>query len=314
MKIKLYSSTCFALEGNFCAAGRRRRATWAGALCGGILLLVTAGTSGAAYTGLAIELSADGQLWNRSLVAAPGTTVAARVVASYDGAAPVYGLAWVNFQPRISGWISQLDRMEDYLTTGNQDGGMVAFDKPGTGQAAYGRIFPFAAVALGESAGGQQTTLMNHAEVVGGRGTIRIAQSRTTNAVGTGTGVGQFAYNNTNGAGGIVCAQPPSEAVFAGVRSSANAGIVLFAFAFTLDATSTDRSLLVSVPIGGVSLFGQPEHSAGWFSSPAQSAAAVTYVPVRTRAAALSVRGPVPTPATGLMALLCLPLARRRVR
>jgi len=261
-----------------------------------------------------MELSQDGVVWGRSLTVSPGSTVQARVVATYDGPDRLYGLAWVNFQPRIAGWLTGIDTLEPFVSTGNQQMGMVAYDKPQAGQAAYGRIFPFAAVSMGAVAGGQNTGLTAHNETVTGRGALRIAQARTTNAIGSGSGTGQFSYNNTNGAGGIVCSQLTSESGNNGVTSFASNRVVLFAFAFNLNAFTTNRSLSVDLPLGGVSTFGQPVRSAGWFSSPAQSALAITYVPVRTRAAELVVQGGLPAPGVAAvpMAMLVGCALRRR--
>ena len=268
------------------------------AILGAVALTVAnwAGTaSGAnAYTALRVELSTDDLHWSQSLQVTPGSELRVRVVASYEGRGSVNGLAWVNFQPVITNWWGVEDRVLPFLTTGNQAGGMVAFDKPQTGQEGYGRIYPFAANALGVSPGGFDTSLTTHVSSVNGDRQMRIAQARTTNPIGAGPTSGTFAFNNTNGAGGIVCSQPPSESAFDGLRSTLNTDIVLFKFGMVVDPSLTERNMSIALPLGGVSKFGTSQACAGWFTGTNQSAAAVTYVAAYSRAASLTVRGAVP--------------------
>ncbi|MCX5688954.1 MAG: hypothetical protein NTV94_04070 [Planctomycetota bacterium] len=285
----------------------------AGAL---MVILCAAAAEGAnAYTALRVELSTDDLHWSQSLQVTPGSELRVRVVASYEGRGSVNGLAWVNFQPVITNWWGVQDRVLPFITTGNQSQGAVAFDKPQVGQAAYGRIYPFATNALGVSSGGFDTTLTTHLGSVNGNRQCRIAQSRTTNPIGEGPTSGLFAFNNTSGAGGIVCSQPPSESAFPGLRSTLNADIILFKFGIVVDPSLTERNMSIALPLGGVSKFGMPQACAGWFTDANQSAAGVTYVAAYSRAAALTVRGAVPgvgVPAVGCGALCVLASRRRR--
>lgn len=247
-----------------------------------------------AYTALRVELSTDDLHWSQSLQVTPGSELRVRVVASYEGRGSMNGLAWVNFQPVISNWWGVEDRVIPFVTTGNQSDGMVAFDKPQAGQEAFGRIYPFAANSLGASPGGFDTSLSTHVSTVNGDRQMRIAQARTTNPIGMGPTSGTFAFNNTNGAGGIVCSQPPSEIVFPGLRSTLNTDIVLFKFALAVDPSLTERNMSIALPLDGVSKFGTARACAGWFTDANQSAANVAYVEAYSRAATLLVRGAVP--------------------
>lgn len=247
-----------------------------------------------AYTALRVELSTDDLHWSQSLQVTPGSELRVRIVASYEGRGSVNGLAWVNFQPVITNWWGIQDRVLPFIATGNQSNGGVAYDKPLAGQERYGRIYPFATNALGVSPGGFDTSLMTHVSTVNGDRQLRIAQARTTNPIGVGPTSGTFAFNNTNGAGGIVCSQPPSESAFDGLRSTLNTDIVLFKFGMAVDPSLTERNMRVELPLGGVSKFGTPQACAGWFTGASQSAASVTYVAAYTRAATLTVRGAVP--------------------
>lgn len=268
-----------------------------------------------ATTALGFEFSTDNIRWTRSIQIRPGDQVNVRITAAYDGPATVHGLAWVNFQPLIRGWSSEQDRILPFIASGSQQTGQVAFDKPEPGQAGFGRLFPFAATALGPSPGGFDTTLATHVRITQGDRLARIAQVRTTNDIGQGPLTGPLAFNNTNGAGGIVCAQTPSEADPAAWRSDATQGLVLFKFGIVVDPALTDRSLQLELPVGGISRFGSNGPVAGWFATPAQSAAAVSYVPVVARGGTVTVRGAIPAPgammATGVLGVL---LAARRRR
>lgn len=267
------------------------------------------------YTALQMQVSSDGRQWGRDVTVAPGGTVQARIIASYEGMQTPYGLAWVNFQPIIKG-VSGFDTLADYVSTGSMFNGQVAYDKPETGQAAYGRVYPFAATELGIVPGGQNTTLTRHDALLNGQNTWRIAQARTTNPIGNGPTSGQFAYNNTNGAGGIVCAQPPAELTsYQGERSTETSNVVLFTFAITFNTFTTQRNITFDLPEGGVSRFGQGFAAAGWFSTPELSGNDVTYVPVRTRAATVQVRGPIPAPGgVVVLGIACWPVCVRRRR
>jgi len=280
----------------------------------GLLVCAHAAWGSNGYTALEIQLSADGRTWQRNLTIAPGGTAMARVVASYEGRDQMHGLAWVNFQPIVRG-VNEFDSLAPFVTSGNQSTGDVAYDKPEQGQEAYGRIYPYAATALGRVPGGQNTTLTRHDGIIDGQFAWRIAQARTTNQIGTGPASGAFAYNNTNGTGGVVCAQPPGEALFDGERSRDLRGVVLFAFATQWNDFTTQRNITFDLPIGGVSLFDQAAPSAGWFNTAGLSGRSITYVPVRTRAATLQIRGPIPTPGALVMfPIAALVTARRRSR
>jgi hypothetical protein len=115
-----------------------------------------------AFTSLEVELSTDNIHWSRSIQVLPGTLVNARVVAGYEGRASLFGLAWVNFQPVVRNWDGPADQILPYVATGNQTSGQVAYDKPQAHQAGYGRIAPFAAISMGSSGGGFDTTLITH--------------------------------------------------------------------------------------------------------------------------------------------------------
>ena len=283
-----------------------------------VVLLIAASPAHAteAYTALGIEFSTDNIRWTRDIQVRPGTQVNVRVIASHDGPTPVHGLAWVNFQPRIRGWSSEQDRVLPFLASGSQQTGQVAFDKPEPGQAGFGRIFPFAATALGPSSGGFDTTLGTHVSIIQGDRLARLAQVRTTNDIGTGPLTGPLAFNNTNGAGGVVCSQAPAEAGASAVRTAATAGLILFKFGLIVDPSLTDRALHVELPSGGISRFGQDGPVAGWFATPAQSAAAIAYLPVVSRGGTIAVRGAIPAPGAGiaLCSLAALAAARRRRR
>lgn len=279
-----------------------------------LLIAASRAVAGDATTALGIEFSTDNIRWTRSIQVRPGSQVNIRVTASYDGPRTMQGLAWVNFQPVIRGWSSVQDQVLPFIAAGSQQTGQVAFDKPEPGQAGYGRLFPFAATALGPSPGGFDTTLATHVSIVQGDRIARLAQIRTTNDLGQGPLTGPLAFNNTNGAGGIVCAQAPSESDPSGVRSVATDGLVLFKFGIVVDPSLTDRSLDVDLPAAGISRFGTASPVAGWFTTAAQSAAAVAYVPVASRGGTITVRGAIPSPgplmAAGVMGVLVA--ARRR--
>ena len=268
------------------------------------------------YTALAIEFSTDNVRWSRDIQVRPGSQVNVRISASHDGPTPVHGLAWVNFQPQIRGWSSEQDRVLPFVASGSQQTGQVAFDKPEPGQAGFGRIFPFAATALGPSPGGFDTTLATHVSVVQGDRIARLAQVRTTNDIGQGPLSGPLAFNNTNGAGGIVCAQAPAESGGVAVRTAATSGLVLFKFGIVVDPSLTDRALHVELPAGGISRFGHSQPVAGWFSTPAQSAGAIAYLPVVSRGGTVTVRGAIPAPGVAFTTctLGVLTAARRRRR
>jgi len=264
------------------------------------------------YTAMRVELSSDNTHWSTTLEVMPGSALQVRIVAGYEGRAQLHGLAWVNFQPTISEWWGSFDQVLPFITSGNQAGGAVAFDKPEGSQAAFGRVYPYAAPMLGSASGGYNTTLRAFTGFAQGTRLTRIAQTRTTNNIGEGPTSGLFAYNNTNGVGGIVCAQPSAEEMFDGVRNTLNQGIVLFKFGIVVDPTLTERNMIVDLPVGGISKFGQPGASAGWFTTASQSASGVSYVPVVTRSARIEVRGPIPSPGTlGVLALAPLFFRRR---
>jgi hypothetical protein len=282
-----------------------------------LLLVATASaTAGERYTALGIEFSTDNIRWSRSIQVRPGSQVNVRVTAAYDGPAAVHGLAWVNFQPQIRGWSSEQDRVLPFVASGSQQTGQVAFDKPEPGQAGFGRVFPFAATALGPSPGGFDTTLATHVSIIQGDRIARLAQVRTTNDIGQGPQSGPLAFNNTNGAGGIVCSQAPAEAGETGPHSAATAGLILFKFGVVVDPSLTDRLLHVELPAGGISRFGQAGPVAGWFATPDQAAAAVSYVPVVSRGGTITVRGAIPAPgsafAAGVVGVLVAARRRRR--
>ena len=143
---------------------------------------------------------------------------------------------------------------------------------------------------------------------------MRIAQMRANNEIGAGPTNGPFAFNNTNGAGGILCAQPAMEQSFDGIRNALIQEIVLFKFAVVVDPTLSERNMRVTTPVGGVSKFGQSVASAGWFTTAQQSGLNVSYVPVVVREATIQVRGPIPSPsgAAVVMAMGLLGCRRRR--
>lgn len=302
---------CFIMPAKICTTGE----TLAAAAL--LFIAATGAVAANAYTALRVELSQDNLQWSQSLQVTPGSQLHVRVVAAYEGRGSLNGMAWVNFQPTISNWWGQQDQVLPFVSTGNQGSGDVAFDKPQDGQAMYGRIYPFATNAAGPSPGGFDTTLTSHVASVNGTRQCRIAQARTSNPIGTGPATGVFAFNNTNGAGGIVCAQPPAESNFSGMRSTLDAGIVLFKFGIMLDPSLTERTLPVELPLGGVSKFGTAQACAGWFTDTAQTAANVTYVPAYSRSALITVRGAVPAPGSCAVAALgctwCFARRRRRL-
>jgi hypothetical protein len=265
-----------------------------------------------AYTSLAIEVSTDNVHWSRSIQVLPGAQINARVVAGYEGRASLFGLAWVNFQPVVTNWDGPADQILPFVAAGSQSTGQVAYDKPQANQAGYGRIAPFAAISLGLSTGGFDTTLVAHTQFSGVTRITRIAQARTTNNIGDGPTTGSFAFNNTNGAGGIICAQTPSESLPDAVRSAATTGIVLFKFGIIPDASLSFRDLQIELPVGGVSKFGTAAACAGWFTSAAQTAAGVSYVPVITRPATISVRSVPGAPGFAVVAAFACLVPRRR--
>ena len=281
-----------------------------------LVAITVPATADEAYTALGIEFSTDNIRWNRSIQVRPGSQVNVRITASYDGSTRMHGLAWVNFQPQIRGWSSEQDRVLPFIASGSQQTGQVAFDKPEPGQPGFGRIFPFAATTLGPSPGGFDTTLATHVSIIQGDRVARLAQVRTTNEIGQGPLTGPLAFNNTNGAGGIVCSQSPAEADPAAVRAASTLGLVLFKFGIVVDPSLTDRTLQVELPGGGISRFGHAEPVAGWFASSAQSAAAVAFVPVVSRGGTIIVRGAIPAPgplvASGLLAASLATRRRRR--
>ncbi|MEI7656905.1 MAG: hypothetical protein WCK33_02440 [Phycisphaerae bacterium] len=281
-----------------------------------LLLIVTSRASATeAYTALGLEFSTDNIRWARSIQVRPGSQVNVRVTASYDGPQTMHGLAWVNFQPLIRGWSSEQDRVLPFVASGSQQTGQVAFDKPEPGQAGFGRIFPFAATTLGPSPGGFDTTLATHVSLSQGDRLARLAQIRTTNDIGQGPLTGPLAFNNTNGAGGIVCAQAPAESQAPGLRSTATNDLTLFKFGIIVDPSITDRTLQVELPAAGISRFGTGGAVAGWFTTAAQSAGAVAYVPVISRGGAITVRGAIPAPGPAMAAgALAAMIAVRRQR
>lgn len=277
----------------------------------GLLACDSEGTNG--YMMLRSQVSTDGLTWSSTAQVAPGGSVQVRIVAGYEGRDALHGLAWVNFQPTISEWWGDFDRVLPFATSGNQDSGQVAYDKPVGGQQAFGRVYPFAATAQGPSAGGFDTTLMTYTTFTSGTRQMRIAQARTNNEIGAGPTTGPFAYNNTNGAGGILCAQPAMEQAFDGVRNALLQDIVLFKFAVVVDPTLSERNMRVNTPLGGVSKFGQSVASAGWFTTAQQSGLDVAYIPVVAREATIQVRGPIPSPGgVGVFVAMGLFACRRR--
>lgn len=279
-----------------------------------LLWLAPAASAATGYTALSVQLSTDDIHWSSGLQVTPGSRVSVRIVGAYEGRAAMHGLAWVNFQPVISNWYGTDDRVLPFVASGNQQSGQVAFDKPEPGQAAYGRVFPFASNALGPSAGGFDTTLVPHVGFVGGDRVMRLAQARTTNDIGQGPATGLFAFNNTNGAGGVTCAQTPSESGSTSPRSSLIADVVLFKFGITIDSSLTDRLLPVQLPLAGISKFGTASACAGWFTTADQTAAGVAYVPVYTRDGLITVRGSVPGPGAPACLIAAGAIAARRRR
>jgi hypothetical protein len=266
-----------------------------------------------AFTSLEVELSTDNIHWSRSIQVLPGTLVNARVVAGYEGRASLFGLAWVNFQPVVRNWDGPADQILPYVATGNQTSGQVAYDKPQAHQAGYGRIAPFAAISMGSSGGGFDTTLVTHVQQIGADRIARIAQARTTNNIGGGPATGPFAFNNTNGAGGVVCSQSPFESLPDAVRSAAMTDIVLFKFGIITDPNLSSRDIQIDLPLGGISKFGTQAACAGWFTNASQTAAGVTYVPVVSRSAALTIRSvPAPSGFAAAAGCACVALRRRR--
>jgi hypothetical protein len=191
---------------------------------------------------------------------------------------------------------------------------------PAAGTARGGQVTDASALFGGIDAEGQVGDYKLHNAVarfiIQGDRIARLAQVRTTNDIGQGPQSGSLAFNNTNGAGGIVCSQAPAEAGETGPHSAATAGLILFKFGVVVDPSLTDRLLHVELPAGGISRFGQAGPVAGWFATPDQAAAAVSYVPVVSRGGTITVRGAIPAPgsafAAGVVGVLVAARRRRR--
>mgnify|MGYP001482996348 CR=1 FL=1 len=199
-------------------------------------LVAVAGLAAAAHAQTSIfdvQVRTGGGAWGSSVDVTPGTTVEARVLVSYNqgNGAAANGLAAANFQPTISNWTAG-DAVLPFLNQGTSPATGGVEDASG----AYGRVLPYAAPGI--SAANQ---LIVHQNNVGGVNYARIAQTPTTNWFGSGT-----LANNLNGSGSITTGQKsqslttPADPAY----STATQDLVLFKFAFTVDANSDIRTML----------------------------------------------------------------------
>lgn len=145
-----------------------------------------------------------GGAFGSSVDALPGQTVTVRVRVAYNGTAPVHAFAGANLQPVLSGNFGSAAGQDAIVTNANNFVGASVGGFLTTPQATvageagqYGRINSFGAAS---------TTTSTAARAFYGTGTAaglaRIAQGRTTNWIGTGTGL-----NNSTGAGGFNVSQ-----------------------------------------------------------------------------------------------------------
>ncbi len=167
-------------------------------------LVAVAGVAAAANAGVVSYQVSNGGAFGASTDALPGQTVTVRVRIAYNGTAPVHAFAGANLQPVASGNFGTAAGADRIVADANNFVGASVGGFLTTPQATvngdagqYGRINSFGAAS---------TTTSTAARAFYGTGTAaglaRIAQGRTTNWIGVGTGL-----NNSTGAGGFNVSQ-----------------------------------------------------------------------------------------------------------
>lgn len=167
-------------------------------------LVAVAGVAAAANAGVVSYQVSNGGAFGASTNALPGDTVTVRVRIAYNGTAPVHAFAGVNLQPLLSGNFGAALGQDSIVTNANNyvgasSGGFLTTPQ-GTvnGDAGqYGRINSFGAASVTTSTAPRAFYGTGTAA-----GLARIAQGRTTNWIGVGTGL-----NNSNGTGGFNLSQ-----------------------------------------------------------------------------------------------------------
>ena len=253
---------------------------------------------------LDLQVSSDGIHWADQVQALPGSQLQVRATVTllrHGPSTSAIGLASIQFQPTIAGWIAGEDRVEPFASAGtNATGGSVP-DLTGL-NVPTGRIRPFAFTG--------PTNLdpyIAHEQQFAGRDYVRLARASA------------FEWphlESTSNSGGLVCNQ----------RSFSNVAhddqfrfaaqlqhVVIFKFALRIAASSGPRTLDVDAPLTGLSTdwqTGLPE--ATWFSSITdtygQLRAAISVDPARIQI--------VPSPTVTLVgtAFIGIMVARRRSR
>lgn len=305
-------------------------------------LIAVAGMSAAANAQLMKMLvSSDGVNFGSSVTVAPGATVQVLVTASYTGTSTsIAGFGSANFQPTVSNW-----HATDTLLPLRQGGNTLPADGSGmiqpqfyTGTTAgggspvhagyvagtYGRVNPMGRTFL---TGTDALTGFVHNNPDGSGTTyLRIAQASNTAWIGQ--------AGNTSGGSGVNCAQlyiggrtssdpdfwgntestfDPDIGWVASARTPANdsrrSNVELFRFAFTLDATTPTRDMIVDAPLAGQQLSSSNVRYLGYFANPSVA------TPTNIQAAVVQtgIVHVIPTPASmALLGLGGLVVGRRR--
>jgi len=167
-------------------------------------LVAVAGVAAAANAGLVSYNVSTGGAFGPSADALPGQTVTVRVRIAYNGTVPVHAFSGVNLQPLLTGNFGAAAGNDSIITNANNyvgaTSGAFLTTPQGTVDGAfgqYGRVNSFGAQALSTNTAPRAFYGTGTAA-----GLARIAQGRTSNWMGTGTGL-----NNSAGTGGFNLSQ-----------------------------------------------------------------------------------------------------------